>query len=274
MFRLILALITCGGAGGALYYVTTPDAAVSGYVDPKTKDVDDQKELPTNEEMERLAKTDPVRFLNNVLRRYNREVQGYSLTMSKQERMAGELKKKEVLAVHFRDEPHSVFLDWKQNAGLAQRVVFVEGQNNGNMLVKTATAISFIVQRNPEGAEARKTARYTLRQFGIKKGTMRTKASWEKAAKDNALHVEYLGKRKIREAGGQECWVLKRTKFKEPERDGMTEMTIFVSTKDWLQVGSILKDKDNKLIAEYYFWDIKLNPKFADDQFTRAALSK
>ena len=39
-----------------------------------------------------------------------------------------------------------------------------------------------------------------------------------------------------------------------------------------MQIGSVLKDTEGNLIAEYYFIDVKLNPEFSENQFTRSAL--
>src|SRR5262249_51915339 len=101
-----------------------------------------------------------------------------------------------------------------------------------------------------------------------------TLAAWDAAKKDDALHVEYLGKRKIKEAGGRLCYVLHRSKFRKPEVDGITDVTIYVDCENWLQVGSILKGEEGQLIGEYFFRDLRLNPKFADDQFDRKAVEK
>jgi outer membrane lipoprotein-sorting protein len=66
--------------------------------------------------------------------------------------------------------------------------------------------------------------------------------------------------------------VIQRTKYARPEDDGVTELIIYVDTETLLQVGTVLKGADGQLIAEYYFRDIRLNPQFRPNQFTRAAL--
>ena len=40
------------------------------------------------------------------------------------------------------------------------------------------------------------------------------------------------------------------------------------------EVGSMLKGAENELIGEYIFRDVKLNPTFKDDTFTREAVAK
>ncbi len=230
-----------------------------------------------NARMEGLAKEDPIAFLEKCLARYDREVKGYSLTMQKQERLQNKLQKREVIEVYFQHGPapkgHSVFMRWIEGARLAARVLYVDGQNNNKMVVKPAGVGAFLtVERDPDGPDARRSGRYTVKEFGLRRGLQRTLDSFRAAQKDGALHVDYLGRQKVQEAGGRECFVLKRTGYKKPEEEGITQQTLFVDTQTWLLVGTILKGDKGQLIGEYFFRDIRLNPNFDRDQFTRKAL--
>jgi hypothetical protein len=258
----------------APHVIPVADGPVEGIGGPRNlRDVKDKGDrLPDAAGLEALARKDAVAFLEKCLLRYDREVKGYSLTMQKQERIEGKLQKKEVIDVHFKEGPHSVFMRWREGARLVSRVVYVDGQNDGKAVIKPAGLGSFlVVERDPDGADARRSGRYTLKEFGLKKGLQRTLAAFEAAQKDGALHVEYLGKRKIKEAGDRTCYVLKRTRYQKPEADGITEQTLFVDADNWLLVGTILKG-GGKLIGEYFFRDIRLNPEFDKDQFTRKAV--
>jgi hypothetical protein len=243
---------------------------------------DDGKSLPSRAQMDTLAKNDPISFLKYCLRRQEREVSSYSLTLQKQERINGKLEKKEIIEVHFKEKPHSVFFQWKSGQRLAQRALYVTGENNGMLVVKPAGiggAFLKSVERDPEGKDARSSGRYTLKEFGLQLGLRHTLGTWEKAKEQKALHVEYLGKQKIKELERRECYVFKRSRFKEPEGDGVTEQMAYVDAETWLLTGSILRGgeegaKDRPLIAEYYFRDIRLNPKFKEDQFTRKAIEE
>ena len=39
--------------------------------------------------------------------------------------------------------------------------------------------------------------------------------------------------------GGRDCYVLRRTRFLKPERDGVTEQTVYIDKESWLQLGSV-----------------------------------
>lgn len=237
---------------------------------------DDGAKLPDNAAMEQLAKDDPIAFLENCLRRYKRDVKGYRLTLQKQERIDGKMQKKEVIDVCFREEPHSVYFRWQEGARRAERVLFVAGENNNKMLALPAgiAKLAGVVERDVDGDDARKSGRYTLDEFGIMKGELRTLDSWIEARKNRALHIEFLGTVKVKEADDRECWKLRRSKYQKPEADGVAELIIFVDKETWLQVGSVLKDKNGEVIGEYYFRDVKLNPEFGDNQFKRAVLTE
>src|SRR5947207_2722061 len=90
------------------------DSTTSSFSDFK----DDGKALPEAERMASLAEKDPVAFLETCLRRQAREVKTYTVTLQKQERLNGNLEKKELIDVSFREEPFSVLFRWKEGARL------------------------------------------------------------------------------------------------------------------------------------------------------------
>src|SRR5438309_723225 len=71
---------------------------------------DDGAPLPDAAGLERLARTDPVGFLEAILRRYDREVRSYRLTVQKRERLQGKEQPTAVIEAAFREKPFSVLL--------------------------------------------------------------------------------------------------------------------------------------------------------------------
>src|SRR5260370_37851018 len=92
---------------------------------------DDGADLPDAAGLEKLARKDPVAFLENCLRRYQREVKGYTCVMQKQERVGDKLQSKEILEVTHREKPFSVLLRWQEGQRLADCALYVEGENKG-----------------------------------------------------------------------------------------------------------------------------------------------
>jgi hypothetical protein len=234
----------------------------------------DKGPLPTPVEMEQLAHDNPISFLEQCLRYYDTKVKGYTTVMQKQERLGGKLQSTEVIDVAFREKPHSVFLRWVENPRRAQSVIYVAGENNGMMVVRPTglLARNFIVERDPEGEEAKQSGRYSLKEYGMRKGMQRALDSWKAARERKELHVEYLGDVKVKEAGNRTCIALRRDHYARPEADGVMELTVYIDKETWLQVGSVLKDGEGKVIGAYYFRDVQLNPELKPEQFTRDAL--
>jgi uncharacterized protein DUF1571 len=237
----------------------------------------ENKPAPQTISRDALPVKDPVAFLAKCLDQYNqRGVEGYRLTMQKQERVNDVLQPTEEIEVYFREKPHSVLMKWVKGQRLASRVLYVEGENNGKLLAKPAglaSALLSAVERDPEGPDAKQSGRYPVTQFGLKKTAERSLKGWSAAQKNGTLKFEYLGVRKVPEAGGRLCYALRRTCDK-PEEDGQVEATLYIDKELGLQVGSITKGVEGKLLGEYFYRDIQFNPEFKKGQFERAALSQ
>jgi hypothetical protein len=232
--------------------------------------------LPSQNEMERLARTNPVAFLQAALRRYNQEnIQGYTLTLQKQETSGGKLHPVEVIEVAFRAKPHSVLFKWVEGARLAERVLYVEGENDNKMLARPAGAIARLVAgdvvgRDVTGAEARQSSRSTLDEFGLKKNLQRTIDAWKAARDADTLNVEYLSVKKLKELNDRPAWVLHRTN--KSIEEGVKESWVYIDTDTWFQTGIVQHDENGKLVAAYWFRNVRLNPDFGKEQFAPAAL--
>jgi hypothetical protein len=241
---------------------------------------DDGRPLSDAEQMERLARERPVEFVEECLRRYRRDVHAYALTMTKEERIDGQLQPPEEMEVAFREQPYSVWLRWTKGARRAERALFVEGQHDDKLLVRPTTKWYWVARAagrldkdgvatiDVDGDDARQSGRFTIREFGMHLGLARLFADWKAARDRNALWVEYLGEQVVQETGGRTCYVLRRTRFAHPERDGVTEQILYIDKENWLQVGSVAKG-ERGLIGAYYYRNIRINPEFDPDPFQR-----
>jgi hypothetical protein len=206
-------------------------------------------------------------------------VTGYRAVLVKQELLNGKLHPVETMDVWFRDEPYSVLLRWRDNcAGRADRALYVRGANDDKTLGRPKNRaarmlVGDVVARDTDGPDARAAGRYSLREFGMKKGTERTLAAWEAAQKRGNLHFEYLGIRPIPECDNRPCYVLRRT-CDPPEDEGIVTVQVAFDVDNWLQVSNVLTAGDGRRVAAYHFREIVLNPAFAADQFERSALTR
>lgn len=234
-------------------------------------------EETVNEYYDDLRRRDPLAFIELALERVEREVHGYMAISRKKEKVAGKYNDPEEIEVAFRGKPFSVYMNWLQGARLtaAQKVVYVEGENNGKLLALPKLSFLGIQTRDVDGADAKAGSRYTIDHFGMHKGTQRTVASMKAARDRSQLHLKYLGEAKDpRLSDHRPMYIFQRKPYEPLEEEGLYDLTMFFDKETWLQVGSILKDKNGELIAEYYFRDVVINPEFPEWQFTRQALEK
>ena len=96
--------------------------------------------------------------------------------------------------------------------------------------------------------------------------------AFKTAQEDGTLQVEYLGIKKVPEAGDRPCFTLRRI-LKKAEPDGVKEVMLHIDTQTWQQVGNVLKDEQGVLVGAYYFRDFKFNPDLRKEDFQRQALT-
>lgn len=234
---------------------------------------------------DRLRQEDPFAFLEETLRRYEGEIEGYTAVLRKRERIGGKLHDYEETRVWFRETPFSVYMDWTEFsrskmdnffASLKQpkRALYVNGQND-NRIVAVLQKTGLVMTTTVDSADSKNSSRFTIDQFGMGKGMERTLQSMRSARARGALHLKYVGETdKETRLGNVPIYIFVRKPYDPLEEDQLNELIIFIDKKHWMQVGSILKTDKGEIIAEYYFRDVVVNPAFEPDFFTRARLEK
>src|SRR5205085_620564 len=143
--------------------------------------------------------------LENCIRYYDRNIQGYRCVMFKREFLDGKLRDPERVESAFREKPFSVYMRWLEGARLAERALYVRGENNGMMRIRPRF-LNIVVSKDPDGTEAHRSGRYTIKEFGMKKGMENALDSWREAQKQHALHVEFLGEERLSQVGDRPCY--------------------------------------------------------------------
>ncbi len=308
MRRVVLAISLLGlvGIGVGAYYVFFREPPALAET-PQFKDVGDR--LPTAEEFEELARTDPVKLLSACLTRYQREVKnGITATLIKRERVKGEPKppkepvdetiklsvKGDVPGADGKRKAH-VRMIWEAGArkalvGTVYGSLFVE--ETGGAEDKIVAGLGFAtIKTEVNGSLARGASRYCIKDAGLYGAMLRSQTVWKKRQDDKELHWRFVERRVVPEVGGRDCFVIERTcpspevdpfeiggepndGGKKPEDVGSVRVRLFIDVERWMQVGSELTRSDGHLLGSYYFRDINLNPTFAHDTFTTDGLKQ
>jgi hypothetical protein len=230
-----------------------------------------------SELQEPLPASDEISFLEKCVRRYESDrIQGYSALMIKQERIGQKLQPTEEIEIFHREKPRSTFMRWLKGQRRAAAVLYVDGENKGMMLVHPsglAGRLAPVVALDPEGPEAKDAGRYSVKQVGLQEGLARTLRDWKLAKEKGTLRVKYLGVRTVVEAGNRDCYTLQR-KCEPGENQEILEVTVYIDKETWRQIRTVLKGEDNKLLGDYVYRDIRINPEFKSNQFQRSAVAE
>lgn len=303
--RVIVALLIAGtlvlagiGAYSRITYTPEVDHVEPPVFVPPTA-------APTEaEQFAKLAETDAVAMLGACLANYEKEATGFRATLLKRERIKGKVQDPEsVRVIASGDVPGAdkkthirVRMIWDQGArvdGFRNPVrgsLYIEDQAAEQLVIFRPTALLKEFSIPYKSELARDASRYCIKDAGLYRSTLRTYAAWKKRQDAGELNVTYLGKRTVPEVGGRECFVVKRTcktaevdpfaldeqpptDPKVIDRDGFTEVTLFIDAERRLQLGTIIRRTDGELVGEYFFRDVELvKAEFPSDTFTPAAL--
>lgn len=237
----------------------------------------------SDEQFAELVQSDPVAALDASVAAYRAHAAGFTAEFRKRERTGGKLGGEEVIDVAVKDDPYSVLMVWREGGGAGKGTLFVEGQNEGKMKVWMFRAS--VIDVPPQGMLPKQSARYTIEEFGILKATQKTRKAWVAAKDAGKLETEYLGRRAVPEAGGRECYVVRRTCPADQidpfisggeavtvddknRRDSFRTVTVYFDCETQLQVGTEQHRHDGELTASYWFRNVNLKPTFDENTFT------
>ena len=134
-----------------------------------------QTDPQATENLEKLAKRDQIALLEHCLANYNASYQDFTCTFIKQEVIHGTLKPEQEIKVKHMVSPFSVAMTWVTNAPIGDRVLYVEGANDGQMLVPPKSPllqalVGGHVSRQPDGADAMRNTLRPVNMFGFGRG--------------------------------------------------------------------------------------------------------
>jgi hypothetical protein len=242
-----------------------------------------------SQSLDEILRSDLIAALGASAAKYRAEVNGFTATLHKRERIGKTLHPAEVIKVAVREDPFAVSMVWLAGArNQAEGTLYATGENGGNMTVWRPNAfLAKTLAVGPRDALARSAARYCLAESSVYHGHYRTYSRWKQARDEGRLNVEVKAKRPIPELGDRVCYEVVRTcdppeadsfLIGEAPRQSPTELfrtvTLYLDADTGLQVGAILTRADGELVGSYLFRDLTFNPAFPPGQFTVSGLRK
>jgi hypothetical protein len=215
-----------------------------------------------------LAQTDQIALLEFCQANYVRSYRDYTCTLLKKERINGQLGAEQRLHVKFRGSPFSVAMAWDANSPIGDRVLYVEGKYNGNMVVRPKGKLLQLltkgsVLRQPDGAEAMRTTLRPVNLFGFQRGMNELIKVYRQAQQAGDLKMTFG---KYATVAGRRTFVLER--YLPPKNDYPAAKTLVYIDEEYLVPICIEGfDWEQRLTSRYLFKDIRFNVGLTDDDF-------
>jgi hypothetical protein len=220
---------------------------------------------------------DPIELLQRARQRCAQEVRGYTCVFLRQERLAGELTAPQAIKVLYREDPQSVYMTWIQNTGRVRRALYVKGRlvnENGEekALVEPAGVIARLFVRKLEvpihGAEARKSGRFTIDQFGFRVVLDRILRDNQRLTALGGVEWTYEGQGSI---DGRPTHVLVRhLPYAGPSGKLPDARLVVHLDQEWLWpagIYSFADEQQRELLGSYVTTRVDLNPGLTDQNF-------
>jgi hypothetical protein len=218
------------------------------------------------------------------------KVAAYAATFVKQERIGDSLTELQIIQLRLFHQPMKVFMKWEGGKDAGQRVIYAQGENDGDMLVRKLTGIEArlgVLSLNPTGALAMKHSRYPVTKAGLLELTKITRQHRQADLKaESGVTAKLLEHQKIDNRDCL-CFVIEYAKpesspdeKKEYRKsmiyiDSQTKLPICVRCYGWPEkiAGSDPQKLDQTTLLELYAYrNIDFEAQVQADDFHKARL--
>ncbi len=235
---------------------------------------------------ERMIRTRPLDALIAARERHIRLVEDYTCTLVKQEMLPSGMSEEQEIDVLFRQQPYSVVLHWRRNAGLAERVVYVKDRwidpdpdspEERDLAVCQPGAVARLLVKSLKqpirSALARRTSRRSVDEFGFTRALDLLIKYCQIAKESGELKLDFCGESRF---DGRPVWVVRRhlpyTDANGLYPDRLAE--IFFDKEYRVPVAVYCYSDDNKssatLLGKYEYRNIRLHAGLRDADFDPA----
>jgi len=202
------------------------------------------------------------------------KIQDYSCTMVKRERIDGKLGEHQYIFAKIRHEPFSVYLYFLAPEDVkGQEVVYVEGQNDGNMMAHAGSGMRAMVGTvalKPDGALAMQGNRYPITEIGVENLARRLVEVAEHDRQFGECTVNFFPNAKV---NGRICTCV-QVEHPVPRRNFRFHMArVFIDDEFLIPIRYEAYDWPQEqggqpvLMEEYTYMNVKPNNGFTDADF-------
>ncbi len=201
-------------------------------------------------------------------------IKDYSCTVVKRERIDGKLGEHEYMFAKIRQQPFSVYLYFLgPDAVKGQEVIFVNGQNDGNMLAHAGSGVRAMVgtvSLKPQSMLAMQGNRYPITELGVENLAKRLVEVAEHDKQFGECEVNFFPNAKV---NGRICTCV-QVVHPVPRRNFRFHLArVFIDDELLVPVRYEAYDwpheagGDPVLMEEYTYMNVKINQGFTDADF-------
>jgi hypothetical protein len=222
--------------------------------------------------LEKLAATDHVALLKLALEHYRDNYQDYTCTFIKQERIHGRLLPEEWVGVKFAERPFSVVMAWIKNPARADRILYVKGKYNGQMLIRphgwfAQRITGGTATRDPESKEVLANTLRPVTMFGFRRCMESLLRVYELAESRGEARNRFCG---YSEVAGRRALVLERRLPLRKDYPARTTIW-YLDVQHLVPLGLMAYDWDEQLTCSYLYKDIRFNVGLDEEDFAPEA---
>ncbi len=239
-----------------------------------------QQRTPTNKPRSKTTPTashpltEPLRTVRQSLAKLD-DVKDYTATFSKKERLVQRRTKllSQTIKVKVRQEPFSLYLNYQDRRERGREVLYVDGDNRGNMLVVEGPRLNnWVIALAPNDDGVMKESRYPITEFGLKSMAERIIEQWEAESNYGDITVKHYENAKL---GDKECLAIESS-HPQPQRQFKFHMTrVFIDKRSRLLVRveqygwPTESGQPPPIIEQYSYSEISTNVGLTDYDFDR-----
>ena len=201
-------------------------------------------------------------------------IQDYSCTVVKRERINGELQPHEYMFAKIRHKPYSVYLYFlAPDAVKAQEVIYCDGKNDGNMLAHAGSGVRAMVgtvSLKPQSMLAMQGNRYPITELGVENLAKRLVEVARHDKQFGECEVNFFPKAKV---NGRICTCV-QVVHPVPRRNFRFHLArVYIDDEHLIPIRYEAydwpKDKGGQpiLMEEYTYMNVKVNNGFTDADF-------
>ena len=227
----------------------------------------------------------PKILLQKTVEHFSKDVTDYTGTFFKQERINDKICDPQEIDFKFKTKPHSIFMEWKNNPGKIDKLLYVENANDNKALLHPRGVFSWIksVKRAPNDKDIMKSTLKPCTEFGfekIAKSMLKEFKDYNVKFISSPCHSLEGGNPALKslaegEANSEHTQICTIIKFElstdNPKKGSPTKVTVTYDTNIHAPIERIAYNKQNLLMYSYTYKNLKFNTNLTDKNFTQKA---